>query len=307
MEWWEYLAPITHFIPATYGKLGIQWGLPPVIAPIVPFLVGALLLFGIFYLGMIIAFSRITSMENVHKPIILISLTMGLLGAYVGAGIVVVMLSNIIYVIGMATGVVIAASVFRAILGGWYAAGATLEEARADYFESLAEKEKAKLKYMKVKGMAINQLYTIVQQLYLKYGDKIDEKTVIRYLKAMNLYDDYIMAYGSERELKKAIRAALHRVKEVAKGFFRRPGKPINYPVYIYLTNKKRISDKEAKEIINYLYELAEALLGLNALSVENMVDMIKSHANTRKEAKRLLKLGEDEVERIVGLFLLNL
>jgi len=260
LQWWEYLLPIVDFIPNTYQKLGIQWGLHPVIGAIVAFLAGTLLLFGLFYLGMILAFSRVTSEERAHKAIILISLAMALLGAYYGAGIVVMFLSNIIYLIGMAAGVIVAASVFRAIRAGWYAAGATLEEAQTEYYESLAEKEKAAFKYMKTRGRIGSELAaklnTIIQELYQKYNGKINEKIVIGYLKAMKLYDYYVKAYGSEKELRKSIKSMISP--------FRR--------------SKERSKDKFSK-LYNTLYKK-----GLTPAGIKQLIELLDNIVNEMKQ-----------------------
>jgi len=227
-EWvLEYLTPVVDFIPNAYQKLGIQWGLHPVIGAIIAFLVGALLLFGIFYLGMILAFGKVTSDERAHKAIILVSLAMGLLGAYYGAGVLVVILTNIIYVIGMFAGVIVAASVFRAMIAGWHGAGATLHEA-------IAAEEVAKaqaLEHKKIKtSIAYEVLDEIIKMVY-KSNPKAEKAEIVERvintlktdrtlaerffgLKTMTLYDYYRKLFGDHIKLKEYI---ANKIEELRK------------------------------------------------------------------------------------------
>jgi len=212
---YDMVAP---FIPLQYSILAQQWGLYSYWGTIAAFIAAVLLLFGLFYLGSLIAFGRlIGESESAKKALILISAMMGIIGAWYAAGIMVVILSNIVFVAGIVMGVILLASIGRALLGGWYAAGATVEEARAEYFESLQEREKARLIYTKTRQQLLNQLEYIVRQLYQRYGDKLDTKIVIGYLKAVGLYDDYIKIYGSERKLKKAIEKIIHNLINLMK------------------------------------------------------------------------------------------
>jgi len=64
-----------------------------------------------------LSFSRLVE-DNIstRKTLILISDTMSLLGAHYGAGIMVVILSNVIYIAGMFIAVIVPASIFRVML-----------------------------------------------------------------------------------------------------------------------------------------------------------------------------------------------
>jgi len=151
MEWWDFLTPVTNFIPVTYQQLGIQWGLSPELGALVAFLAGALLLFGLFYLGIILSFGKLTGDTSARKALILISAAMALLGAYYGAGILIIILSNIIYIVGTFIAVIVLGSIARAMLGGWHAAGVT--------------KEKARQQLLKVKQNNLTDLVILVQSL----------------------------------------------------------------------------------------------------------------------------------------------
>jgi len=125
---YDMVAP---FVPLQYSILAQQWGLYSYWGPIVAFIAAVLLLFGLFYLGSLIAFGRlIGESESAKKALILISATMGIIGAWYGAGMMLSIMSNLIYLAGIFIGGILLASIGRAMLGGWHAAGATVEEAR---------------------------------------------------------------------------------------------------------------------------------------------------------------------------------
>jgi len=119
---------VTPFVPLQYSILAQQWGLYSYWGPIVAFIAAVLLLFGLFYLGSLIAFGRlIEENENTKRTLILISTTMSLIGAWYGAGIMLQIMSNLIFLFGTVMVVILLASITRALLKG-----VTVEEAKID-------------------------------------------------------------------------------------------------------------------------------------------------------------------------------
>jgi len=129
-------------IPENYKILAQSWGLYGPVGGIVAFIAAALLLFGLFWLGMILSFGKLISngeKEYLRKALILIAATLGIIGAWYGAGVMFYIMSNLIYLVGMFIVIIVLAAVARALLGGWYAAGATKEEAYKKYLEAKRE------------------------------------------------------------------------------------------------------------------------------------------------------------------------
>ncbi|RDD52639.1 hypothetical protein BA065_00790 [Nanoarchaeota archaeon NZ13-N] len=132
MEWWRpFVEPISYFVPRQYEELGRSWGLSAGLAGVSAFIASVLLLFGLFYLGMILSFGRLTKNDqSAKRAIILIAAAMAILAAWYGAGVVAMIMSNVIYIVGIFIAFIALGAIFRAIFSGWYAAGATEEEAK---------------------------------------------------------------------------------------------------------------------------------------------------------------------------------
>jgi len=126
---YDMVAP---FIPYQYSILAQQWGLYSYWGPIVAFIAAVLLLFGLFYLGSLIAFGKlIGESESAKKALILISTTMGIIGAWYGAGEMLKIMSNLIFAFGIIIGLFVLLYIIGVIIfGGWHAASATVEEAK---------------------------------------------------------------------------------------------------------------------------------------------------------------------------------
>jgi len=306
-------------IPPAYIELAQVWGLGTYWGPIAAFIVAILFLFGLFYLGSVIALGRLVERnDNAKKALILISAMMGIIGAWYASGIMLLILSNLIFGIGIIMGGILLVAIIRALWGGWYAAGATLEEARAEYFESLQESEKARLEYIKTKQQIMNQLYTIIQQLYRQYGNRLDEKIVIAYLKSTGLYKDYIETFGSERKLRNQIKRIIEKVgKELAnkvRGAYnflaehiRGLGKSESYK---YL-ERKGFSSEDIDKIFAYLYDLlyrlvTQAKVDKKLINGKFIADLIATDAaHNYQLAKMLLKKFKGrELERFIDVFI---
>jgi len=107
------------FIPLEYGILAQQWGLYSYWGPIVAFIAAVLLLFGLFYLGSLIAFeSFIEENGDIKRILILISTTMGLISAWYGAGAIIYIMSDLILLTGVIICVILLASIIKALLRG---------------------------------------------------------------------------------------------------------------------------------------------------------------------------------------------
>ncbi len=162
------VSTLNSFIPSNYQQLGMQWGLNPSYAGLVAFAASILLIWGIVYLGMWLSFGKIiedSSRGSEYKRIfIVISAAIAIFATLGAADLIVLILSNIIYIVGVGAAIIVVASVFRALTSGWYGAGATVASAKAKELGELTKLEKKKKDYLEARQKAIGRVVTTTKE-----------------------------------------------------------------------------------------------------------------------------------------------
>ena len=160
------VSTLNSFVPSSYQQLGMQWGLNPSYAGLVAFAASILLMWGIFYFGMWLAFGNIIAnndkSEEYKKIFIIISAGLAIYATLGAADLVVLILSNIIYIFGIGAAIIIVASIFRAITSGWHGAGATVTEAKIKEFDKIKKLEYKKIAYAYALDIAKRTLLEII-------------------------------------------------------------------------------------------------------------------------------------------------
>ncbi|RIB35069.1 MAG: hypothetical protein BXU00_03370 [Candidatus Nanoclepta minutus] len=219
---WDLFLPV---IPQNYKIIAQSWGLYGPAGGILAFLAAVALIFGLFWLGMLLAFGKIIEGNPyAHRALILIAAGLGIIGAWYGAGVMFYILSNIAYLMGSFAAIIVFGSVIRALIAGWHGAGATMQEAIA-----LEEAEKAKV--FEYKKTTIMGAYELLNEIILKIYNNNPKaenaeiaESVIDFLKKEkalaeklfgfkrgSLYDYYIKLFGSYTKLKDYIE---NKIKE---------------------------------------------------------------------------------------------
>jgi len=198
MEWWEsVLTPMTYIIPRQYEQLARSWGLAGKLSgglgAAAVFVGAVLLLWGLFYLGLTLSFGRISSEDrSVKKTLILIAAGMAMFAAWYGAGIVVVILSNLIYVLGMLVTVILFGAILRAVTAGWYAAEAT---------------------YYSAKKASLAEIAEIIREIKERHPKATAEE--IREIMGKDVWDRIVKYFGGKKELaEKWLKGQVKKVEE---------------------------------------------------------------------------------------------
>jgi len=240
-------------IPESYKTLAQQWGLYGPAGGIVVFIAAALLLFGLFWLGMLLSLGRIMGEnESARKALILIAATLGIIGAWYGAGTMFYLMSNLTYLIGTFIVVIVLASIARALLGGWHAAGATKEEAYKQYLEA--------------KRGTLNTYAAIIADLKAK---GLSDKEIEKLFKKRGIWKSFVKTLGGAES------AARKFIRNTHKG-----DKGRDIPI---------LDEKEINELVT---KVARELLSGSKSLDEIKKDLTKKHNLTEGEAEYIINLA---------------